>query len=365
MEYKTFVTEYKLVEDRTVTGLASITGNLDAYTDIIHHGAFKKTIAERSGRVRHLWQHDYMQPPVAAIKDMQEIPKGKLPSAIRDAFPNADGGLEVTREYLDTPRGNEVLQGIKSGAINEMSIGYDPVKYDFEEQALDGEKLLVRNLREVRLWDTSDVNWGANEATVASKAAVPFKDTGMADEGMAWSGPTLGDFTGDNWSDVSSSDRTRIGGHFAWSANLPPESYGDLKLPHHQAAKTGIGPAVWRGVAGAMARLLQSGTQIPDGDRRAVYNHLAKHYKQFDKPVPDFKTVEFAWMVAELRSQPDALTLGLYAPSPERLQDALDVLTKMLTAAEPPDPQEAAALTERVLRNIAVYEHDPIYLSVR
>ena len=31
---------------------------------------------------------------------------------------------------------------------------------------------------------------------------------------------------------------------------------------------------------------------IPDSDRRKVYNHLAKHYKQFDKPVPDFKSVE-------------------------------------------------------------------------
>jgi hypothetical protein len=33
----------------------------------------------------------------------------------------------------------------------------------------------VRNIREIRLWETSDVLWGANSATVASKAAFPFE----------------------------------------------------------------------------------------------------------------------------------------------------------------------------------------------
>ena len=49
---------------------------------------------------------------------------------------------------------------------------------------------------------------------------------------------------------------------------------------------------VWRGVAAAMGALLggRGGVDIPDGDREAVYNHLAKHYAQFDKEVPEFKS---------------------------------------------------------------------------
>jgi len=40
-----------------------------------------------------------------------------------------------------------------------------------------------------------------------------------------------------------------------------------------------------------MAALLgaRGGVNIPDADRKGVYNHLAKHYKQFDKEVPEFR----------------------------------------------------------------------------
>lgn len=67
-----------------------------------------------------------------------------------------------------------------------------------------------------------------------------------------------------------------------------PETKQAYKLPHHLAT----GEVVWRGVAAAMARLLQAGTSIPDADRRGVYNHLARHYAQFDKEPPEFRTHE-------------------------------------------------------------------------
>jgi len=108
-----------------------------------------------------------MQPPIAAIRELREVGKVDLTDELRDGFPDATGGLLVVREYLDTPRGDEVLKGIISGAISEMSFGYDPVKYDFEEDGETGAQ--IRNLRECRLWDTSDVNWGMNEATIAAK----------------------------------------------------------------------------------------------------------------------------------------------------------------------------------------------------
>lgn len=169
MEYKSFIQQVKQIEGRTVTGFAGIFGNVDTGNDRTWKGAFKKTIAERSDRVRHLWQHDLMQPPIAAIRELREVGKDELPDDLRKRYPEATGGLLVKREYLDTPRGDEVLRGIMSGAISEMSFGYDPIKYDFEGDVKRGEPL-VRNLRECRLWDTSDVNWGMNEATIASKS---------------------------------------------------------------------------------------------------------------------------------------------------------------------------------------------------
>lgn len=284
-------------------------------------------------------------------------------------FPEATGGLLVVRDYLRTPRGDEILEGIKSGAIAEMSFGYDPLKFDFEEVETGDGKLLVRNLREGRLYDTSDVNWGMNAATTAAKAAVPFKDTGRADEGTAWSAPNLGSFTESGWEELSEGEKQRIKAHYAW-ADTPLESFGDLKLPHHQASREGVGPAVWRGVAAAMGAMLgaRGGVSLPDADRRAVYSHLARHYEQFDKEPPDFKLFELAVAIHEL---PEELKAGRVLSSRNigRLKDALAVLNEILTAAEPPEDEEdvekSKALTEQYLRKLAVYERDPILFSVR
>ncbi len=151
----------KAISDRTVIGIASVFGNTDSVYDIVWPGAYQKTIQEQSRRIKHLWMHDPMMPPVAVLDALEEVGRDGLPGQVLMDAPNALGGLQITRTYLDTPRGNEILAGIKAGAINELSIGYDAVKFDFNE--VDGEQ--VRNLRELRLWDTSDVTWGANDAT--------------------------------------------------------------------------------------------------------------------------------------------------------------------------------------------------------
>lgn len=165
MEYKALSSEYKLIEDRTVTGLAAVFGNVDSGGDRILPGAFRKTLKEGARRIRHLWMHNPYEPPTAALKELREVGADELPDETQKAYPEATGGLLVVREYLDTPRGNEILAGIKAGAINEMSFGYDAIKADFDDEP--GQK--VRNLRELRLWDTSDVTWGMNAATVAAK----------------------------------------------------------------------------------------------------------------------------------------------------------------------------------------------------
>ncbi len=164
MEYKSFITVSD-VQDRVVTGFSAITGNMDLGGDIIHKGAFKKTIQENLPRIRHLWQHDSFAPPIAKIQNLEEVSAKNLPEEVRSSAEGVDGGLKVTREYLQTPRAEEVLQGIISGAISEMSIGYDPTKFDYTSDEKSGN--LIRHLREVRLWDTSDVNWGMNPATLS------------------------------------------------------------------------------------------------------------------------------------------------------------------------------------------------------
>ena len=101
-----------------------------------------------------------------------------------------------------------------------------------------------------------------------------------AQEDEKWNAPTLSDFTDKSWEDLTDTEKTNIAGHFAWAAEMPPATYGDLKLPHHNTS----GEIVWRGVANAAARLSQS--SIPSEDISKVQAHLGAHYKAFDKIPP-------------------------------------------------------------------------------
>src|SRR5512135_3253608 len=113
MEHKNLTFEIKSVdyEGRTLEGFAAGIGNLDQGGDIIHPGAFRKTLVERGGKIKFLWQHDPTDPI------------GRLMEAREES-----NGLFVKAIVSDTARGRDALALLKDGAIGEMSIGYDPVK---------------------------------------------------------------------------------------------------------------------------------------------------------------------------------------------------------------------------------------------
>lgn len=172
MEYKSLPIFTKSITGRTVTGIFAVHGNIDDYADVSHPGSFVKTIAERGPKIKFLWNHDmFGGPPVAKITSIREIGREELPEAVLAIAPEATGGVEVTREYLKTASAEEVFQALEAEALDEMSYGYDAVKFDFSE--LNGAR--IRNLREVRLWEVSDVIFGANPATVGSKFAPPLE----------------------------------------------------------------------------------------------------------------------------------------------------------------------------------------------
>lgn len=357
MEFKSITASIKEIDGRTVVGFPAVIGNIDSGRDRIHKGAFKKTIKEGAKRVRHLWQHDFEAPPIAKIVSLEEVSRDDLPEEIIRSFPDAVGGLKLTREYLHTPRAEEVFQGIVSGAISEMSFGYDPVKFDFEEVKDVG---VTRNLREVRLWDTSDVNWGMNPATIASSKAIAFEDTGIVSD-VEYGNLRLEHFTDLLYDSLPDFEKQRIASHFAWGAG----EFESLKFGHHQALKTGVGPAVWAGVEQSMKDLMVDST-IPDSDRKAVYDHLAAHYKQFDKEAPSFPMIQLVHSAACVGDIEPALAKTgrvLSSRNLAKLKDALAVLTEILLAAEPPDDDEKIkALTASVLTRLAIAERDPIFI---
>lgn len=343
-EFKNFpILNKEIGEDRVVKSIFAVFGNVDAGGDRIWPGAFAKTLAERGDRIRVLWQHDAFEPPIGVPLAIREVGRLELPEDVRMKYPDAAGGLMGEIKYLPTPRGEEVLIGIKEGAIRENSIGYDaiPGKFDYEDNG-------VRNLRELRLWDISPVNWGMNEAARVVKAAIPYKKTPKADEGETWDGAA----------EVAKADVEDLKMMCAWYDEENPDVKSSYKLPHHKA--DGEYTLVWRGVLAAMNALVsgaRGGVDIPEGDRRAVYEHLAKHYADFGKEPPDFKTVELGGLVAKVEEWKAGRVLS--ARNLEKLQQALSVLNEILLTAVPPeDDEENAKMIERLLWEAQIAERE-------
>lgn len=170
------------------------------------------------------------------------------------------------------------------------------------------------------------------------KGVIAYSDHGTAPESESWDGP------GEMAKAKEPADWKAM---CAWFDSAKPDDKGSYKLPHHQG--DGEHKAVWKGVAAAMAALLgaRGGVDIPDGDRKGVYNHLVKHYKEYDKEAPEFKMVEDQ-VLAGLDEELLALTLEREEKHVVRLiKKVLDNQKKEHNEkkkSEPTEEQQIAAL---------------------
>lgn len=76
---------------------------------------------------------------------------------------------------------------------------------------------------------------------------------------------------------------------FGWVDLSKADNFTAYKYPHH-TIEDGSLVASWSGVTIAMAALLgkHAGSSLSEEDRKAVYDHLAQHYKTADKEAPEF-----------------------------------------------------------------------------
>lgn len=142
---------------------------------------------------------------------------------------------------------------------------------EFLYKSLDAEDSFLKTIndlkREILLMENS-----------VEKGVIPFKHYPLADKGTKWDGPAQ----------KREADIPTLKAISAWFDESNPDVKGSYKLPHHLASNKNT---VWNGVKAAMGALLgaRGGVNIPDGDRRGVYNHLARHYREFDEEPPEFK----------------------------------------------------------------------------
>ena len=125
-----------------IQGYFSTFGNVDADKEMVMPGAFQKTLAQNSKRIKHLYQHNPLQ-PLAGVKN------GKL------IMTEDKNGLFFDSTISQTSYGKDVIKLYADGVIDEHSIGFNAVT--------KSEKKNYTELNEIKLWEGSTVTWGANE----------------------------------------------------------------------------------------------------------------------------------------------------------------------------------------------------------
>lgn len=276
-------------------------------------GVYTKTLNE--GDQRKLIQHDPYYVVARTSAGTLRLAQDKTGLAV-------DADLDMDLSYVA-----DLAANIRNGNITGMSVGFRVIKDDWSEidvgEANDGRKIRaeLRVVQEAELLEVSSVTFPAyGDTDTGLRAVDPVRAVGLAlsrrDEDLlesraahcpgllayrsgisshstatsdsSWDGPAnkarLNNDAGsatfrkafawvDPDGDVDTKSSYRFIHHFV-------DSDGDVGAASTQAATTGVG--VLNGGRG--------GTTIPDADRRAVYNHLAKHLRDGDQEPPELKS---------------------------------------------------------------------------
>lgn len=153
------------------------------------------------------------------------------------------------------------------------------------------------------------------------KKVVPYHQFTKAAKDADWSftaedGNALLGANGDSWSQYRSVH--------SWYDAENPVAKSSYKLPVAKLADGTI-KVYWRGVVAAMAALMgaRGGADIPDADRRGVYNRLVKYYQDFDEAPPEFNSA--AGMQFDMVRNPDTgeITYKNFSVKPEAVGELL------------------------------------------
>jgi HK97 family phage prohead protease len=149
-------------DGRTVEGYASVFGVIDSDGDVILKGAFKKTLLERGHRVKALLQHQHDK-PLGPVLEMYEDDHGLYVKFVISETSYGSDMLVLLKDYLAANEHNELFP---------MSIMIELVQAG-RAKAANGK--MVREIKEVKLFEFSLVTFPANEeaAAFALKQHVP------------------------------------------------------------------------------------------------------------------------------------------------------------------------------------------------
>lgn len=249
-----------------------------------------KCVSTDIDRVKRKVYADFKFPTIAELSTDPSIPSEEAQTAdtVYNAYLNgylnatSVGFMSKERKERDDPEAMKQDSWRRGSLISKQSLlEVSAVSVPANPNAVIQAAKSAKNMDEGQIKILEDL--------MTNKGAIPFHAYPLAEESAAWSASTV----------VGESDVSDLKKICAWFDGENAEVKSSYKLPHHLGKGDGY-KTVWNGVKAAMGALLgaRGGVDIPEGDRKAVYNHLAKHYKEFDKEAPEFK----AYTDAELKS---------------------------------------------------------------
>lgn len=140
----------------------------DLGNDVVHPGAFKKTLSDwkAGGKpIPLVDMHAYMMNSSPSIRHIL----GKL----EDAKEVEKKGLWTKWSVIPGNDGDEALNRLRHGSLRGMSMGYKSVREEFEKvQPDEGHEYVRRHLHEVKLIEGSLVIFGMNEDALVDPSSV-------------------------------------------------------------------------------------------------------------------------------------------------------------------------------------------------
>ena len=131
------------IKNKVVTGYLSAFDNKDFDGDIIPRGAFKRSLDTRRDSILFLNQHNWEQP------------HGKFAVLTEDQ----KGLYFESNPLIDTTYSSDAIKLYAAGIIKEHSIGFNVIQEE------NDEKSGARVLKEIKLYEGSNVTLGANPET--------------------------------------------------------------------------------------------------------------------------------------------------------------------------------------------------------
>lgn len=274
-----------------VEHIIAVMGNVDYGKDVIHLGAFTKTISERGLKVRVLDQHraDSVMRALGKPVELREIGREELPQGILAEYPDATGALLAKTQFLmDTPEGEGAFKRIKQGAISEWSFGYDVIQSDFSKRENGKDKAItVRNLRELKLYEYSPVLFGMNPATqtldakaVSGKTSLP-----LGPRDREWD-ETAADRRVREWADAEEEPNAKYRQAFFWYDAEAPDNFGSYKLGFADVIDGEL-TAIPRGIFAVAGGRGVDRADIPEADKEAIKTKVNHYYERMQDEFDD------------------------------------------------------------------------------